>query len=232
MKKTILGIIIITMCLVLTGCNKAVAGNKAFGEYTGIYKLNDVEFKIAHYKNTVLLLARKNDEPYGNSTIYLKDNKFEDMDCKFEFKKNALKVTTKKNNIPSGTYIRIKPYTTKEIYKEYLGDISYINKNNGIYTNETTTIYTVRSGKDTVRIANYYKESGTNIDIPKKSETEFNTKFFEDEYTLKYNNDELEVSVNSNDENTRALSGNYKKKSEMKAEEVIKIFVFNGYEEK
>ena len=128
MKKVVLGLMVVIMCFVLTGCNeKAVEGNKDFGKYTGIYKLNNVEFKIVHYKNTLQVQEYKDNELYGNTTVFTENNKFEDLDCKFEFKNNALKVTTKKKEIPSGDYIRVKPYSTEEIYKDYVGEESLLD---------------------------------------------------------------------------------------------------------
>lgn len=131
MKKIILGIIIVVMCFVVVGCESTtIEGNKEFGEYTGIYKLKNMELKIVHHKNTILLMMNKDGESYGSTVVYLDGNKFTDLNCEFELKKDLVNIKSNQKDIPNGDYQRISEYTIEEIYKEYIGDISYIEKIN------------------------------------------------------------------------------------------------------
>ena len=232
MKKILLILIIIIMCFTVTGCfSKPVEGNKSFDKYTGIYKLNDSEIKIVHYKDSLLVTMKNKNNLIGQTTVSLKDNKFEDFNCRFELKKNYVKVTTNQNDIPKGDYIRVNKYTTKEIYKDYIGDISYINDYNGIYENNITKIYTVRTNKDIVRFAYNYKDVNTNIAIVKEKENNFTTDIFNDIYNLNFNDNSIKLKVDSKNENKKSISGNYILKSRMKAVDIIKIFAFEEYKD-
>ena len=229
MKKIVLLLIAIIMCFTLTGCGaKPVDSNKSFGKYTGIYKLKNMELRIVHYKNELLVLLRKDGEPYGNTSVTLEGNKFSDLDCEFELKNDSIKVTTDKKDMPKGDYIRIKPYSTKKIYKDYIGDISYVDNNNGIYENNDIVVYTVRSREDTTRIAYAYKDMSANIDLRKENDTHFKTEIFGDIYDLKYNNDELEIKVES-ESDAKIINGTYKRKDKLTAVKAIQIFVFEDY---
>ena len=231
MKRILLVLVAIVMCFTVVGCStKTVEGNKEFGKYTGIYKLKNMELRIVHYKDTLSLMLRKDGEPYGNTLVTLEGNKFEDLECEFELKKNIVNVKSKQKEIPTGDYKRTNEYTTKEIYKDYIGDISYIKYNNGIYENSTDKIYTVRLNDDTIKFAYKHKDSSSNLAASKESDTLYTTDLFGDIYELKYNNDTLEFKVNSKDENENELTGKYEKTREMKDSEVIKVFAFEDYE--
>ena len=230
MKKIILGIMIIISCFIMTGCNtKTKEGNKEFGKYTGIYKLKNVEFKIAHYKNTLLITVNKNKTVYSSTSVVIDGTKFEDLDCKFELVKNGLKVTTKNKDIPNGTYKRIDEYSTKEIYKDYVGDISLLDKTNGEYERDGIKLYIVQTNEETLRVATATKEEGINIDLTKESDNHFSTDFFDDKYDLKIDGNKLELKLESKEEKSNTLTGTYTKKSKLNATKVIKVFSFDDY---
>ena len=233
MKKFVLYLIIIISCFIVSGCEiDTVGGNKDFGKYTGIYKLNDSELRIAHNKNTVLIIINQKGKLYGNSIAFLKKNKSSVLDCEFEFKDNEVILNTKKKDVKKGTYKRVGSYSTKQIYEEYIGDIKYLNNDyNGIYENDNKTIYTIQTHDDVVRFATKYGENNMNINTSKKDNNHYAAKFFNDVYDFKFNGDKLETSFKSEREKTKSLTGKYTRKSKMNAVEAIKAFAFDGYAE-
>ena len=234
MKKIIFGLIIIVMCFTLTGCflDGTVEGNEEFGEYTGIYKLKNFELRVVQNGNTLSLIMNKDEKPFGRTLVYLTGNKFEDINCEFELKENVISIKTTQKDIPEGDYKRLKPYTTEEIYKEYIGDFSYLNKNNGVYENDNNRIYTVRATKDTIRMAYRRQELTANIALGMNNENSFSADLYDNKYDINYKNDTLELKADSKDETIRSLTGKYTRKGKMTATEVIKIFVFEEYRDK
>lgn len=234
MKKILYILLIIIMCISVTGCfEKTVEGNKAFGEYTGIYRKNNFELRIVQYKNNLVVIMEKDEQPFGSTKTKIEGNKFEDMNCKFEFKKNAIIIDTNQSDIPKGKYKRVGSYTTKEIYKDYIGDISFIEtKYNGVYENNGKKIYTVQAGKDIVRLANYNEDSSLNVVVQNNGNDTFISNFFEDYYEIKYGIEKLEANFKSEKKKLEEQSGTYNKTSEMKATDIIKIFVFETYRKK
>lgn len=227
MKKIVLILIAVILCVTLTGC-KSVKGNEKFGKYTGIYKLQNMEIKVVHYKNKLLVKMNKNNEPFGSTEVIIEGNKFEDLNCTFEFKKDAVNIKTTQKDIPKGDYKRVKPYTTKEIYKDYVGDIAFLNNDyNGVFENDKNTIYTLQTTKDTIRFATDNNGVSTNLELNKKDEQHFYLDFFESKYNLTFNKEQLEVKYESPDED--AISGTYNRKSKMKAVDAIKIIAFDDY---
>ena len=231
MKKYIIGLLTIIMCFTLVGCinTKTTKGNKDFGEYTGIYELGKVKFKLAQYKNTVLITITKNNELYGNTSLIIENNKIKDIDYDFELEKNQIKIKSKNKDVQSGTYKRIDSYSTKEIYKDYIGDISLLDKNSGIYKKDNNILYIIQSNENTLRIANYTEEESTNIELNKESNNHFTTDFFEDKYDVKINKETLELKLESESKKGEILTGTYKKESKINATDAIKIFVFDDY---
>lgn len=231
MKKILYILLIIIMCITVTGCfEKTVEGNKSFGEYTGIYKLKNFELRVAQYKNDIAIIIKHDGKPFGSTKEEMKGNKLKSINCEFEFKKNAVIVNTNQKDIPKGKYKRLGSYTTKEIYKDYIGDISFIDtKYNGIYENNGKMIYTVQTGKDIVRLANYNEDSSLNVVVQNNGNDIFKSNFFEDYYELKYGIEKLEANFKSEKKKLEEQSGMYNKTKEMKATDIIKVFVFESY---
>lgn len=234
MKKLLLGLLIIILCFVLTGCNtfKTVEGNKEFGEYTGIYRLGKARIKIVQYKDKALVMLTKNNEMYGNATLFFNKNKLKDEDYKFEFKKNALTATFKNKAMPNGEYKRVASYLTETIYEDHVGDLSLLsNEYNGVYTNSENTIYTVQTSTDVIRIANYSDKAGLNIELHKENDNYFTADFFDDKYFLIYNGDKLDLKFESTNSENKDLTGIYTRDSKMEAKDIIRIFAFDDYME-
>jgi len=230
MKKIILGLVVIVMSFVLVGCNnnvKTVEGNKAFGEYTGIYKLGKNEFKMVQFKDKIMILAYNKGELCGNPTIFVENGKAKEEEYDFEFKENAVKIKSRSKLVKSGEYKRIKAYSTKEIYKDYVGDINLSNSHNGVYKNDVATIYTIQTDKNTIRFATYFNESGLNLEANKVSKNNYSCDFLEEKYELTYTSGILELKVDSQEENKK-LSGKYTKEKEISNADIVKIFAFDS----
>ena len=234
MKKIILSIMAIAICFLLVGCGnnnlKTVEGNKAFGKYTGIYKLEKAEFKIIQYKDTLSVVMNNKGESMGNSTVFIEDNKVEVNDYKLEFKGNTVIVSSKNDNMPNGVYKRVNSYSTKAMYKDNIGDASLFETSNGVYKNDVSTIYAVKTDYDTYRFANSYKDTGLNL-IATKEDDKYVSDLFDEKYELTVNNDTLDLRVISETTASKELAGKYTKKGSIKMSDAIKLFIFDSYAE-
>lgn len=229
MKKILLGVIVIIMSFILVGCSnlKTVEGNKSFGKYTGIYKLGNNEISMVQLKEKILVLFYKDKELCGNTTWFVENNKVDDSEYKVEFKNNALKITSDNQALANGEYKRVKPYTTKEIYKDYIGDISLLKDNSGKYESDNKTMYIIKTNEDTVKFATYHNEMIMNIELNKDKDNSFKSDLFEEKYYMNINGNSFDLVVDTNDEDLKKLSGKYTKTADIKIEDVIKIFAFD-----
>lgn len=231
MKKKILKLFTIIMMISLffaSGCNnnqEKIERNSSFGKYTGIYKLKNYELKVFHNGDDISLFILKDGDFHGNNSSIVEDNKVIFDEYEFEFADDIIKVKSDSENIPSGEYKLSGTYTTDEIYKDYIGDVSLIDsKYNYSYENDGLNIYTIQESNTDIRIKYETSEESVNINLSYVEDDHFSIDFFDDIYDVKYENDSLILNVTSTEENKVKVNGTYSKKSKLTKEEIIKIF--------
>lgn len=229
-RKYLLGIIIVLcLCFTLVGCkgNNKNHKNESFGDYTGVYQLGGVEIKVVHYDKKVLILVNKDGKLYGNTSLSFEGNTINVFDSKFEFLNQSLKISSNIDDITSGEYKK-SVYSTDDIYKDYIGEISLLNSNyNGVYKDGKHEVFTVQINDNAILLFNRNGDVRTNLTIDKQEDDHFAVENFEDSFDLKYQKDTLELKVESQIASTKALTGKYTRKSKMSAEEVIQVFAFD-----
>lgn len=204
---------------------KAVEGNSDFGEYTGIYKLNNTEIKILHEDDTIDYKVYKDNDLYGNGSDTIKSNKIKIDDFTFEFGKNKMNVKSKNKNVSSGVYKRVDEYKTDNIYNDYVGDVALYNNNlAGVYENETYKIYIVVIDKNAIRMKYNTLDEGVNILVPKTNANSYEMDLFNTRYTINFKDNSLTLEVNSDDENSKVVNGTYTKTTTLSKVETIKEF--------
>ncbi len=227
-KKLIICLLLVFTSLSLIGCQKEETKemtNPDFGKYNGIYKMKDYKFKVLHIDNNIVYRLYKKNDFKVNDIIFSDEesNKIEGYDFDFEFKENSVKVKSKNKEFPSGEYVKESGYSTDEIYKDYVGDVSlFDSKYSGIYENEKGVVYSVQNNKDQVKIHYSDEEESTTIEIDYKEDNHFATDFFDTKYDLIYNDDSLVLTIT--DENGNDIEETYTRKSKLSKEEIIKQF--------
>ena len=198
--------------------------NKTYGEYNGIYKYKNNEFRIFHKDNMIYFRVYKKASLLGNNSTYIDSNKVKVDDYSFEFKDKSLIVKSNFKDIPSATYKKTSGYSTNEIYNDYIGDVSLYNKDfNGVYENNGQTINIVQINNNEIRIEYATEEEETNIPLEHKDNNNYNTDFFGTKYDILLKNNELDLNVYE-EANKNDISGTYIKVKELSKEEIIDIF--------
>ena len=169
-------------------------------------------------------------EPTGNSTEVIEGSKVKINDYTLAFKGNTVKVTSKNKNMPKGEYKRVNSYSTKQIYKDNIGNITLFEKNNGVYKNDVTTVYVIKTDENTYRYANSYKNTGINLTATKEND-KYISDLVDEKYELIVSNDTIELKIDSQDETAKVIAGKYTKKESIKMADAIKIFMFDSYSE-
>ena len=220
---SILGIIFIPKIFVKEEKKEMV--NKSYGIYNGIYKYKNNEFRIFHKDDTISYKVFKDGDPMGYDSSIIENNKLKINEYTFEFNKNSLKVKSKIKTIPSGTYKKDSGYSTNQIYKDYIGDVSlYNNKYNGLYENDTYSIYTVQIQDNELRIKYSTDEETVTINLYKIANDIFTIDFFGDLYDITYTKDELVINIKNSDGTKKEISGKYQRKEKLSKEEIINQF--------
>jgi hypothetical protein len=231
MKRKLLYLVAIIMIpLVIVGCTKEEKKemtNPAFGKYNGIYKLNNYEFRILHVDDYISSLFYDGDELKGmDSSIFEEDtNKIELSDFKLEFKDDVIAVKGNNKELPSGDFKKVSGYSTDEIYADYIGELDFYDSDfNGLYENESGTVYSIQLEDKRVKIYYANDEEDVSVELDAQENNSFMEDLFGTKYEAKYDNNELKLSVIDEDGNSSKASGIYTKKAKLTKEEVIKNF--------
>lgn len=218
---------------VLTACTKEEkkdnkeekeVNNTAFGKYTGIYKLDDCEFKVLHNDDMISLLIEKDGDSFGNDMVSIEGSKVETDNYDLEFTNNSVKVKSSNEEVPSGEYKK-SSYSTDDIYKDYIGEVSlYDNNYNGKFETEKNTIYTVQTSEDELKILFKNDEETVNIILYKKDKDHFYEKFFDDKYDLVFDKDTAKLTITYGNKKKSSMDGTYTRKAKLTKEEIIKLF--------
>ena len=194
----VLSIILISKCFFKEEKKEMI--NKSYGKYNGIYKYKNNEFRIFHKDDTIAYKVFKDGDPMGYDSSVIESNKLKINEYTFEFNKNSLKVKSKIKAIPSGTYKKDSGYSTNQIYKDYIGDVSLYNKKyKGLYENDKYSIYTVQIQDNELRIKYSTDEETVTINLYKIANDIFTIDFFGDLYDITYVKDELVINIKNKD---------------------------------
>ena len=228
-KVIIIGSIILVIVVGLIICwllTKKSMVNKSFGTYKGVYKYRDCEFRVMHNGNEISYMVLKNNENMGLNSTTISGNKTTKDEYDLEFIKNGLKVNSRTKQVYSGVYKKVSGYSTDEIYKDYIGDVSlYNNKYNGKYKLDDYTIYTVQPKNEEVKIYYAVDDEQINIFIEQVGNDRFSTNFFDEKYDLRFDKDTLYFTALDKEGNEKKNSGKYTKETSLTKEEIIKLFL-------
>ena len=197
-------------------------GMNTNGVFTGVYQDSNNILKIFQLNNKLHYVIFKTDSSYGNNTLFQRNS------CTISGSKatctgnnntitlNSTSVTYSKinNYFTGGTLNKVKNYTIENYYVDFMnGNTSYLNTNNGIYTNNKDSIklYQLNSNEIFAIINVTRKKEGT------RDNTVPNTFFKEIELTKSGNKlvgetayGQIEITLGQGKINVRASSSNIK----------------------
>ena len=231
MKKRYL-IIVLFVCLALFGCTKKekeLVKNKSFDKYTGIYKLDNKEFKVVHFEDKINYYIYEDGEIFSSNIVYIEEDKIENDYFKFKFNDNSVEIESLNDGFPSGSYKLIDGYSDDDIYKDFLGDGSLFSKEfTGKYTKDDATMYLIQPEKDKIRLLVKAEMVGLDLLLDKESENVYSVDMYNGEkYSIEISKDKILLKTDSKDEGYPELNGNYSKKSNITKADAVKEYIFN-----
>lgn len=209
--------------------------NTEANTWNGIYTLNGTDIKIFQIYDDEIEYNITG--PDGTSQSYAKINgktakdEMFDEEYIFTLNGNKLEYSDTEKYFPNGTYTKKSDYTSKDYYKDNIGDPSYINSDiSGEYKLNDVIITIIQTEKDKVRFS--IKKGSSTYSMTgelKNFIIDFKKTMFDDTDTIKFEfiNGTIKITATSTDKDSilNKIDGTYKKSRKLTIEEVIK----NGY---
>lgn len=209
--------------------------NTTTNTWNGVYTLNGTDIKIFQIYDDEIEYNITG--PDGTSQSYAKINGKTAKDEMFgeeyifTLNGNKLEYSDTEKYFPNGTYTKKSDYTSKDYYKDNIGDPTYINSDiSGEYKLNDVIITIIQTEKDKVRFS-IKKDSSTYSMTGelKNFIIDFKKTMFDDTDTIKFEfiNGTIKITASSTDKDSilNKINGTYKKSKKLTIEEVIK----NGY---
>ena len=233
-KKILLTLFVFVAVFALTGCTneeKKYTGENAFDNYTGIFRNGNAQIKLVNVDEGVKFKYKKNvnDEMSSvyNDINFLEGNKIGNEEYEMEFSKDSIKVTVKAKDtgIVEGEYKRYANYTAEEIFIDNHGfDFVKDGKFNNLYTFDNNKLYVVDVDEKTVRAMAISDSAQLTINFVSKGDNKYAADLYGTEYNIVFNDDTVELTTNSDNEDDKTLVGTYKKESSLTIKDAIKAF--------
>ena len=233
-KKILLTLFVFVAIFALTGCTneeKKYTGENAFDNYTGIFRNGNAQIKLVNVDEGVKFKYKKNvnDEMSSvyNDMNFLEGNKIGNEEYEMEFSKDSIKVTVKAKDtgIVEGEYKRYANYTAEEIFIDNHGfDFVKDGKFNNLYTFDNNKLYVVDVDEKTVRAMAISDSAQLTINFVSKGDNKYAADLHGTEYNIVFNDDTVELTTNSDNEDDKTLVGTYKKESSLTIKDAIKAF--------
>lgn len=191
-------------------------------KYDGVYLYEGTRIKLYELADNRIffsIISQNNDtEGYadknGKTAVGEIFNKYT-----FTIKDNGIEFTTTDENLVQGTYTKESNYTKEDFYRDKYGDINLISsKYNGKFELEGATLYMYQSEEKKVRVVVEKGLSSSDISYDIMDDASLNGKIFEEEYSIKLEEDNLIFTTVKGD---KTFDGTYKKTKALTIDDIL-----------
>ena len=198
--------------------------------YNGIYKSENSVLKLYCQENNECYIYLENDDSTVGTTIEIEDNLSDYDDIEFKFEKNTITVSENPEDEDDiigigGIYKKEKDYNMQDFYKDQYGNPELLNsKYNGYYEYGENKMYTFQTDEEHVRV--YISGNGISffdIEFEINEDGKLHEEFFENIYEVEVKeNEAIFTTIQTDEEDGKALDGTYKKLRNIDYKEIIK----------